>query len=246
MEKIKVMVLDMNHEYYMKIKKDVEQDTDIKVIGYNNDGKDALEEITLKKPDIIITDDLLNTWDGMLLLERLKNIKELKDIITIFLSSIYSSKIKSMLIHKGANYVSNKRYKKRELIRLMKELYDEKKDKTIGITKKDIEIETYIRGLLRSIGIKTCNNGYKYLKEILIIKLKYRNYEFKDLTRVVGRRFQVKVANVSNAIRNIIISSFDKNKDLYFYNLSYNKNTSPKNEEFVDILFLEILMYCDV
>lgn len=219
MEKIKVLIAEMNREYYIKLKNDIEQDSNIEVVARENDGEETFQAILLYKPDVIIMDNLLNMCDGMAVLENLRYTKLFKEIVTIVLSSIYSEKIKNMLLVRGAKYVSDKNYDKEELICMIKKLYNENQNKLmyerrtnshINTKQENLDIQIHIREMLKSIGMTANHRGYRYLKEAMLIKVENKDMETKEILKKVAKRFLITDKLVYSSIRELVIKSFER------------------------------------
>lgn len=65
--------------------------------GYNvveaNDGKEALDKLTEKRIDLIISDILMPVMDGYMLCQACKKDEKLKDIPFVFYTSTYTEKV---------------------------------------------------------------------------------------------------------------------------------------------------------
>ena len=128
MEKIKVLIIDIDREFYEKLKNEIEESNDIKVISYCDDGKEAIEKIYLTRPDVILMDNILNTWDGIEVLDYLK-FKKITNASIIVLSSIYNEKIRDMIIARGAKCVLGKTYSKNKLLNMIRRFYKREQSK---------------------------------------------------------------------------------------------------------------------
>lgn len=225
MEKIKVLIAEMNREYYIKLKNNIEQDLNLEVIDREDDGQETFQAILLYKPDVIIMDNLLNMWDGMAVLENLRYTELFKETITIVLSSIYSEKIKNMLLLRGAKYVSDKNYDKKELICLIKQLYNENQNKLmyerrtnrkINTKQEYMDIQRHIQEMLIGIGMKANHKGYRYLKEAMLIKVENKDMKTKEIFKKVARRFLTTDKLVYSGIRDLVRKTFERKQRTLF------------------------------
>ena len=59
MEKIKVLLADMDREYHNNMRNALSRDEEIYVVGSAYDGKEALAKVESLKPDVLIADVVL-------------------------------------------------------------------------------------------------------------------------------------------------------------------------------------------
>ena len=243
MKKIKVLTVDTDREYYEKLKNEIEESNDIKVISYCNDGKEAIEKIYLTEPDIILMDNILNTWDGIEVLDYLKY-KNITNFSIIFLSSIYNEKIKDMLISRGAKCVLGKLYNKYELLNMIREYYKQDQINNQKLMQEN-KIMEYMQKIFIELGFKASHKGYRYLKDLIIIKFNDEEIKAKYAYKEVAKKYKTTPSCVERAINHTIKTAFNNNRELFWYNLSYNKNECPKNEEFFNMIYEELMMHYD-
>ncbi|MBQ6991478.1 MAG: response regulator [Clostridia bacterium] len=243
MKRIKVLIADTDKEYYEKLKNEIEENEDIKVISYCNDGKEAIVKINLTEPDIVLMDNILNTWDGIEVLDYLKY-KNITNLSIIFLSSIYNEKIRDMIISRGAKCVLGKLYNKNELVNMIREYYKQDKIKNKKIIQENKLME-YIQKIFIELGFKVSHKGYKYLKDVIIIKFNDEEIKAKFAYKEIAKKYKTTPACVERAINHTIKTAFSNNREMFWYNVSYNKDECPKNEEFFNMIYEELIMYFD-
>lgn len=244
MKKIKILIANTDKNYYQQLKEKLEENNDIQVIAYCNDGKKAIYEIYLKKPDIVLMDNILNTWDGMGVLEYLKD-KDKLDFSIIFISSIYNHKIESMLLSRGARCVLGKEYNIQELKNKIRQYYKEDQN-NYNKTLIQNELLNYIQKILIELGFKSNVKGYRYLRELLKIKYYDINIKTNKAFKEVAKKYSTTISCVERAISYSIKETFNRNREKFWYNISYNNEESPKNEEFINIIIEQLIMYYDV
>ncbi|MDO5556264.1 MAG: sporulation initiation factor Spo0A C-terminal domain-containing protein [Clostridia bacterium] len=249
MEKITIIVVDQNEEFFLYLKNSIKVFRDMEIVLWAKDGKKAIDEIICFKPDIVILDSVLTTYDGIAIIEYFQYNRSYKPI-SICLSSIYNEKIKSMYINRGATYFLEKYYDIGELRKILKNLcqdiYNKKDSRKANYEKEKIELLKHISMILLKLGFNARLKGYNFLREIILIKLKNREMKQVQLYREVGKIFKIAPSSVSSTIRNSIKNTYQKNKDSFFYNICYNQNTYPNNEEFINIILEEMIVYYDI
>ena len=86
MNKIKLLVLDDNDLQRVKTEQVFSSLNEYEIIASTNDGLEGYNIICEQKPDILITDIVLQNYDGFELLEKIKNLKDNKVKILVLSS----------------------------------------------------------------------------------------------------------------------------------------------------------------
>lgn len=243
MEKIKVLIIDIDREFYEKLKNEIEESNDIKVISYCDDGKEAIEKIYLTRPDVILMDNILNTWDGIEVLDYLK-FKKITNASIIVLSSIYNEKIRDMIIARGAKFVLGKTYSKNKLLNMIRTFYKQEQSKKSELIHEN-ELMEYIQKIMIKLGFKASNKGYRYLKDSIFLKYNDEAIKASQVYKNIAKKYNTTSSCVERAISHTIKTAFYNNRQLFFYMVSYNKEECPKNEEFFAMINEEIIMHFD-
>ena len=72
---IKVFIADDNYDFLVTLKKYLNADKEIEVVGEATDGEEAYQKIVQLKPDICLLDVIMPHLDGIAVLEKLNNSK---------------------------------------------------------------------------------------------------------------------------------------------------------------------------
>ena len=91
--KISVLIADDNKEFCSILNDYLLNQKDIVVIGIAKDGREALELIEEKKPDLVILDIIMPHLDGLGVLERINTMRLEKVPRIIILSAVGQDKI---------------------------------------------------------------------------------------------------------------------------------------------------------
>ena len=86
------------------------------------DGEDALEQLQISIPDIILSDIEMPNMDGFELLKNLKNSDKYKNIPVIMITSRTADKHKNYAFELGVNGFLGKPYQEEELLEKINEL----------------------------------------------------------------------------------------------------------------------------
>jgi two-component system response regulator NreC len=92
MKKIKLLVADDHKIFRQGIKKLLEEESDLQVVGEASDGRDAVKKATELKPDVILMDIAMANLNG---LEATRHIKK----------QLPSAKVIMVTMHKNEEYV---------------------------------------------------------------------------------------------------------------------------------------------
>ena len=102
--KISVLIADDNKEFCSILNDYLLNQKDIIVTGVAKDGREALELIQERKPDLVILDIIMPHLDGLGVLERLNSMDIEKMPRIIVLSAVGQDKITQKAITLGVDY----------------------------------------------------------------------------------------------------------------------------------------------
>ena len=78
MEKINVAIADDNEKIVKRLREIVGSDEELQVVGTAKDGEEAYEMIKNKEPDIVLLDIVMPKLDGLTVMDKIKNDKNIK------------------------------------------------------------------------------------------------------------------------------------------------------------------------
>ena len=102
--KISVLIADDNKEFCSILNDYLLNQKDIVVTGIAKDGREALELIQQKQPDLVVLDIIMPHLDGLGVLEKLNGMDLDKMPRVIVLSAVGQDKITQQAITLGADY----------------------------------------------------------------------------------------------------------------------------------------------
>ena len=102
--KISVLIADDNKEFCSILSDYLLNQKNIIVTGTAKDGKEALELIQEKEPDLVVLDIIMPHLDGLGVLEQLRKMDLEKKPRVIILSAVGQDKITQQAINLGADY----------------------------------------------------------------------------------------------------------------------------------------------
>ena len=103
-EKIRILVADDNKEFGDTLVSYLEKEENFEVVGIARDGNQAVDEITMMKPDIVLLDIIMPHLDGLGVLEKLNESNMENKPMCIILSAVGQDKITQKAINLGAQY----------------------------------------------------------------------------------------------------------------------------------------------
>lgn len=250
MEKNSVYILDNNEEYREKLKDILKENFDI--LGESSDGEKALNEIQELKPDIVIGDIVLQTYDTYELLEKLKENEKLEKTKFIIISSLKGDEFAQKAIDLGAKYYMVKPVAKDVLLKRINELIllesEENKIFTIK-NSKNRALDEKISNVFITVGIPAHIKGYQFLREAIKMAIDEPNIInsiTKQLYPSIATRFSTSASKVERAIRHAIEVAWNRGKieniNSLFGIKVYNSNEKPTNGEFIALVADKMLI----
>ena len=258
-EKISVLIADDNNEFTKTLKKFLNNDEEIEVVGTAKDGEEAIEEIKEKEPDICLLDMIMPQIDGLGVLEKLQLIKLKKRPMFIMISAVGQEKITQKALSLGADYYIVKPFDIQILVERIKQIknYKPSEVKNTIIEKNEIKVpyikiddrtdahnlEALVTNMIHEVGVPANIKGYLFLREAIMMVVNDIN-SINQITKVlypdIAAKFNTTPPRVERAIRHAIEVAWGRgNQDLieklFGYTVSSDKG-KPTNSEFIALL----------
>ena len=249
MSKTKIIILDSNERERERIGEILTSTGDYEVVQNTADGSAGYEAISSKKPDLIITDLLLENIDGYELIERIRTLDYKPKILVI--SSLKSDEFAIKAMEMGASYFMLKPVDKDVLIKRCKSLllgegYDKVSMQKI-MRKKSIDER--LSNIFITVGIPAHIKGYQFLREAVKMAIDEPdviNSITKQLYPSIASRFDTSASKVERAIRHAIEVAWNRGKieniNSVFGIKIYDSNDKPTNGEFIALVADKMLM----
>lgn len=263
--KITVVVADDNQEFAKMVCKFLNNEEGIEVVGVANDGKDAIDLIVAKEPDIALLDVIMPHVDGIGVLEKIYSIPIKKKPKCIMLSAVGQDTITQKAIAMGAEYYMMKPFDLDMVVKRIREIHDGYKNIEPNFVAREIKspyiavpavktmetLEAQVTNLIHEVGVPAHIKGYQYLREAITLAVNdidIINSITKMLYPTLARKFKTTPSRVERAIRHAIEVAWsrgklDVNNSMFGNTISANKG-KPTNSEFIamiaDKLRLEI------
>ncbi len=254
MDNLKIMLCEDGKELVMALQNYFTSEKGTEIVGTHSDGGTLLNALRVTQVDLLFLDIFMPNYDGIKVLQELKNKKELykvpKSIIVI--TAFANEKIMNRVAELGADYFIVKPINFSNLNDIVNDVRNQKfminKNNSISLTNNTnlnlpVDIDTEITTLLHEVGVPAHIRGYMYIRES--IKMVYNDIEILgSITKVlypeVARKFNTTSSRVERAIRHAIEvawvrGNIDAISDIFSYTISYHKS-KPTNSEFIAMI----------
>lgn len=260
MKKVKLLIVDDNIELITSIQKVYQNDTEVELIGYAQDGIDAIEKINSLLPDVIVLDIVIPKLDGFGILKAIDYSKFAKKPNIIVASQLIGDAFISKAINYGACYYMAKPVNLDLLTERIKEYGNlVEKPKQLGviddkfiqtaIKRSKHSLDEKIANIFISVGIPAHIKGYQFLREAIKMAIETPNIInsiTKQLYPSIALRFETSASKVERAIRHAIEVAWNRGKieniNTIFGLKIYTSNDKPTNGEFIALLADKMIM----
>lgn len=253
-DKIRVLIADDNKDFCNILNEYLFTQDDVEVVGIAKDGLEALEQVSLKKPDLLILDIIMPHLDGLGVLEKINSIGLEKFPKIIVLSAVGQDKITQRAIGLGADYYVVKPFDFETFMKRIRQItgtytaMDESVRPIQSIQKEFISnhnesnnsLEAKITNIIHEIGVPAHIKGYLYLREAITMvvgNMELLSAVTKELYPNIAKQFNTTPSRVERAIRHAIEVAWSRGKvdtinSLFGYTVHTEKG-KPTNSEFV-------------
>ncbi|MDU4426846.1 sporulation transcription factor Spo0A [Clostridium sp.] len=255
--KISVLIADDNKEFCSILNDYLLNQKDIVVTGIAKDGREALELIQQKQPDLVVLDIIMPHLDGLGVLEKLNGMDLDKMPRVIVLSAVGQDKITQQAITLGADYYVVKPFDMDIFTKRIREMFNtqdvETKRRSVSTqvvereaaatSRGPIDLETEITSIIHEIGVPAHIKGYMYLREaitMVVNDMELLSAVTKELYPSIAKKYNTTASRVERAIRHAIEVAWgggqvDAINKLFGYTV-HNEKGKPTNSEFIAII----------
>ena len=262
--KISVLIADDNKEFCSILNDYLLNQKDIVVTGIAKDGREALELIVERKPDLVILDIIMPHLDGLGVLEKLNTMDLEKTPRIIILSAVGQDKITQQAITLGADYYTVKPFDMEVFTKRIREMFNsaptiqESSAQSNRVSypttssyiltsepksKTPVDLETEITNIIHEIGVPAHIKGYMYLREaitMVVNDMELLSAVTKELYPSIAKKYNTTASRVERAIRHAIEVAWGRGEieainKLFGYTV-HNDKGKPTNSEFIAII----------
>jgi two-component system response regulator (stage 0 sporulation protein A) len=255
---IRVLLADDNREFVEIVKKFIERQEDMTLVGIAYHGNEALELISREEPHVVLLDIIMPHLDGLGVLEKLQNSAQRPKII--ILTAFGQETMTQRAVKLGANYYILKPFDLEILGNRIRQLHDDFSESLSGAqqtnagsnrmlntqisngilppTTKNYEVE--VTRMIHQMGVPAHVKGYQYLRDAIVcvvLDVSLLGAVTKELYPMIAGKYKTTPSRVERAIRHAIELAWDRgNVDFMNRYFGYTINVDrgkPTNSEFV-------------
>ena len=242
--KIKVVIADDNKEFSEILREYLSDQEDISLVGVAYNGLEALEQIKLKQPDVVILDVIMPHLDGIGVLEKLAGFESRPKVIV--LTALGQENMTQRAVELGADYYVLKPFDLEVLSNRVRQLVNVVDKNTRSIPKlqenfikvKNLDVE--VTNLIHQMGVPAHIEGYQYLRNAIILVIEdvsLLGAITKELYPAIAAKYNTTPSRVERAIRHAIELAWERgNVDMmtrfFGYTISIERG-KPTNSEFI-------------
>ena len=244
-ERIKIYIADSEEDNnlidYFK------NNVDFELLGNSFEGEKVIDDVEKLCPDVLVMEVMLSSFDGFVVLEKLKETMKDKLPKIIFVSNFSHSGFVTKAVKEGASYFMVKPISPENLEERIREVLSEQKESLENKNSKLLDEK--ISNIFISIGIPAHIKGYQFLREA--VKLAVEEPEIigsitKKLYPTIAERFDTSSSKVERGMRHAIEVAWNRGKieniNSIFGLKIYNRNEKPTNGELIALIADKMLM----
>jgi len=257
---IRVLLADDNREFVEVIKKFIERQEDMILVGVAYHGNEALELISREKPHVVLLDIIMPLLDGLGVLEELQNSAQRPKII--ILTAFGQEAMTQRAVNLGADYYILKPFDLETLGKRIRQIHDDFSDSVKGVQQTKagtnvsnmsnpqvsngilppttVNYEVEVTRMIHQMGVPAHVKGYQYLRDAIVnvvLDVSLLGAVTKELYPMIAVKYKTTPSRVERAIRHAIELAWDRgNVDFMNRYFGYTINVDrgkPTNSEFV-------------
>lgn len=249
MNKKTIFVLQDTMEACEEIFEMFKDSKDFAVIGSSADGISAIPAVAEKKPDFLITEMVLAGYDGLSVIDKVKNMNI--DVKIVVLSALCREEIVSRAVKLGADYFMAKPVNPEILKERMKDIVcgAEQNSAVRGENLHKVSLEEKVSKIFINVGIPPHIKGYSFLREGVMMAVEdpaIINNITKKLYPMIGEKYDTTPSKVERAIRHAIEVAWNRGRIENINNIlgvrAYVGTDKPTNGEFIALVADKMLL----
>ena len=244
----KTVYLLQDEEDGKALKESFDKTEDFEVVGCSQDGILALSEIADKKPQVVITELVLKGYDGILVINKLREMNVNCKIIVV--TALSRDEVIYSATKAGANYFMAKPFNFEVLYKRIIDVLEEKEE---GFGKEksmhDISLDEKISKIFINVGIPPHIKGYSFLGEgvkMAVDDPDIINNITKKLYPRIGQKYSTTASKVERAIRHAIEVAWNRGRIDNINNIlgvrAFLGSEKPTNGEFIALVADKMLL----
>lgn len=249
MSKHTIVILQDNVRKAERLAEEFEKSGDFTIVGLSSDGEEGAGLILSTQCEYCVTDLILQSLDGLGVLDRVRNAGAKTRMIVY--SSLSGDEVIETSIQKGAAYYVTKPCPEETLVKRVRDLFltDKTDDVREVAANKSPALDEKISKIFISVGIPPHIKGYSYLREgikLAVYDPDVINNITKKLYPMIGEKYSTTPSKVERAIRHAIEVAWARGRinninDLFGVQ-TYLAGEKPTNGEFIALIADKMLL----
>lgn len=248
---LKIVVADDNREFNELLSEYLAKEDDLEVVGNAFNGREVIELVKEKEPDIVLLDIIMPHLDGIGVMEELNKIELPKKPRIIMLTAFGHENITQRAVELGASYYILKPFNLDVLAERIRQLgndvvHRQKHLVNVVTVQEKREKGNYIEEIttiIHEIGIPAHIKGYLYLRDaisMVVEEIELLGSVTKVLYPRIAQKYETTPSRVERAIRHAIEVAWARNnletiKKFFGYTINTEKG-KPTNSEFIALV----------
>ena len=244
--KLRILIADSNEDFRTILTEIISDEEDMTVVAAAGDGRQTLELLREKQPDVLLLDLVLPKLDGFGVLQQLPETGAKPAIVVT--SAFVTDSVMAKCSELGATLFVSKPCDTASIlgrIRLARDMSMRLplQRENISDVRTEPSLEAVVTEVIHEIGVPAHIKGYQYLREAIILAIndmEVINAVTKVLYPAVAKKFGTTPSRVERAIRHAIEVAWDRGdletlQKFFGYTVS-NIKGKPTNSEFIAMI----------
>lgn len=243
---IKIAAADDNEKILSVIRKMVNKDPSLELVGTANDGEELWHIVRSKKPNVLLMDLIMPKLDAISIVERLKEDPAYNPAVMV-LTGVTNEKITDDLFRCGVDYVFLKPFDaemvRKRICQVSADMPDFGQKSEKSPMHGAVNLEAQATRLIHEVGVPAHIKGYHYLRDAIIMcvnDMDMLNSITKILYPEIAKKHQTTASRVERAIRHAIEVAWNRCnpksvEELFGYTINSCKG-KPTNSEFIAMI----------
>lgn len=245
---LKIVIADDNQDFNELLSSFLDNEPDFEVVGAALNGRETIELVQEKKPDVLLLDIIMPHLDGIGVLEEMVRQPLDPRPQVIMLTAFGHENITQKAVELGAAYYILKPFGMDVLAERIRQLNfgspvkraTPPTDAAVRSSRKKFPLEEEVTDVLHQIGIPAHIKGYLYLRNAIIMvveEIELLGAITKILYPRIAESYDTTPSRVERAIRHAIEVAWSRNnadiiRKFFGYTINIEKG-KPTNSEFI-------------
>ena len=241
-KKTKVLVTGEGQDYTLKCAEYL-RNKGFEVLSVKKDGDCVVQEVKVKKPDVLFMEAFLTNLDALGVLDALRDYRKTHALRVLVACPIDHPAFEAQLLEAGADYYFLKPFEPAVAADRIAQLANWNTEAVPDRANDAQRLEVRVSEIMREIGVPAHIKGYEYLRESILLTVQdpdLLHAVTKILYPTVAKQNKTTSSRVERAIRHAIEVAWDRGDvdvlSSYFGYTIQNSRGKPTNSEFIAMI----------